>query len=510
MKSKILLNSFVKYCEKHPELRFWQSLVSWCGAYKIFYDDGDVIKDTFYWNKSMNAVYYKIEIATDSAFTNILFQSGNIQDLSYLVSGLLPGYYYWRIKSFNVCNDSIPSDIRKFHLFNLSSIPGLTLWLKADTGVTHSDSAVSVWEDQSGNDKNALQTDSTKQPLFIDNALSGKPALKFDGVNDILLVDSSAMVGSIFVVANWGGGGSTFPEYNGILTEQTGGVSSMLFMGSGGATNLYTGGFFGSNFRVNGILSLDLSPLERYNIIYGFSGSPVLFSNFVIGDDRTSGNRYWNGNIAEIIIYDTALTDSLRNLVEQYLRHKYSPPVCLGEDIIVEYGFCDTTISADSTYTFYLWSPTGDTTQSITVNAGTYSVTVTDIFGYTSSDSIDVYYSGNLKPFNDTTICLGDTITWDTGLDSNYTYLWSNGNTIPAILIDTPGTYWVIVTDSFSCPFYSDTINVSIDSFALNVSLGPPDTISICANNSIGLVQGDRSEERRVGKECRSRWSPYH
>ena len=25
-----------------------------------------------------------------------------------------------------------------------------------------------------------------------------------------------------------------------------------------------------------------------------------------------------------------------------------------------------------------------------------------------------------------------------------------------------------------------------------------------------GLDTGDRSEERRVGKECRSRWSPYH
>ena len=25
-----------------------------------------------------------------------------------------------------------------------------------------------------------------------------------------------------------------------------------------------------------------------------------------------------------------------------------------------------------------------------------------------------------------------------------------------------------------------------------------------------GLVTGCRSEERRVGKECRSRWSPYH
>ena len=24
------------------------------------------------------------------------------------------------------------------------------------------------------------------------------------------------------------------------------------------------------------------------------------------------------------------------------------------------------------------------------------------------------------------------------------------------------------------------------------------------------LITGERSEERRVGKECRSRWSPYH
>ena len=32
------------------------------------------------------------------------------------------------------------------------------------------------------------------------------------------------------------------------------------------------------------------------------------------------------------------------------------------------------------------------------------------------------------------------------------------------------------------------------------------------ALQSLGLKIGilDRSEERRVGKECRSRWSPYH
>ena len=31
---------------------------------------------------------------------------------------------------------------------------------------------------------------------------------------------------------------------------------------------------------------------------------------------------------------------------------------------------------------------------------------------------------------------------------------------------------------------------------------------SECANEEIDLIY--RSEERRVGKECRSRWSPYH
>ena len=27
---------------------------------------------------------------------------------------------------------------------------------------------------------------------------------------------------------------------------------------------------------------------------------------------------------------------------------------------------------------------------------------------------------------------------------------------------------------------------------------------------AVGLTLTSRSEERRVGKECRSRWSPYH
>ena len=41
------------------------------------------------------------------------------------------------------------------------------------------------------------------------------------------------------------------------------------------------------------------------------------------------------------------------------------------------------------------------------------------------------------------------------------------------------------------------------------------DIISYIKENDIRMVNfmypaADRSEERRVGKECRSRWSPYH
>src|SRR3712207_7340546 len=36
------------------------------------------------------------------------------------------------------------------------------------------------------------------------------------------------------------------------------------------------------------------------------------------------------------------------------------------------------------------------------------------------------------------------------------------------------------------------------------------DAIKAAGGEAIALVADVRSEERRVGKECRSRWSPYH
>ena len=41
-------------------------------------------------------------------------------------------------------------------------------------------------------------------------------------------------------------------------------------------------------------------------------------------------------------------------------------------------------------------------------------------------------------------------------------------------------------------------------------SLLPDEEVDLSFETSGKIIEINRSEERRVGKECRSRWSPYH
>jgi len=59
-------------------------------------------------------------------------------------------------------------------------------------------------------------------------------------------------------------------------------------------------------------------------------------------------------------------------------------------------------------------------------------------------------------------------------------------------------------------PKYTKGVTVLI-AFLKGFGAGSGLIIAIGAQNAFVLSQGiKRSEERRVGKECRSRWSPYH
>ena len=48
------------------------------------------------------------------------------------------------------------------------------------------------------------------------------------------------------------------------------------------------------------------------------------------------------------------------------------------------------------------------------------------------------------------------------------------------------------------------------DAFPVTVKHAYGETVIEKKPERIATVAWDRSEERRVGKECRSRWSPYH
>ena len=58
-----------------------------------------------------------------------------------------------------------------------------------------------------------------------------------------------------------------------------------------------------------------------------------------------------------------------------------------------------------------------------------------------------------------------------------------------------------------------DLIKIAEEAFATgkqHPSFKAGDTVTVAYRIIEGNKERVRSEERRVGKECRSRWSPYH
>ncbi|HTO15575.1 MAG TPA: GEVED domain-containing protein, partial [Edaphocola sp.] len=141
-----------------------------------------------------------------------------------------------------------------------------------------------------------------------------------------------------------------------------------------------------------------------------------------------------------------------------------SPIVNLGNDTAICAGDSLTLDAGTGTNTSYLWS-TGATTQTINVTtSGTYSVSLTNASGCSTTDSINV----TVNPYPvvdlgaDTLICDGGPYILDAGGSAGDTYLWApSADTTSSITITTSGTYSVTVTNSSGCST-TDSINVTI------------------------------------------------
>jgi|GEM_PF-2079525 len=77
--------------------------------------------------------------------------------------------------------------------------------------------------------------------------------------------------------------------------------------------------------------------------------------------------------------------------------------------------------------------------------------------------------------------CFGNTLTLN-AFNPSSTYLWSTGATSPSIIVNSTGTYWVVVTNS--CGSDTDTIDI-LTATPLFLNLGPDQTL--CSGTSINF-----------------------
>ncbi|MDD3687817.1 MAG: hypothetical protein PHE56_13770, partial [Bacteroidales bacterium] len=385
----------------------------------------------FSWNPSTDAIFYKIQFSLDYSFSEILFESENIYNSTF--DYIFEDNYdtiFWRVLAFNPCHIFVYSDISQISFFNSTIFPKLKVWLSSDYGVNATDNYVDQWLDRSPNGNLLTQNSSTNKPLLVDSVINNLPTLRFDGTNDFMdfqtnILQSDAIFSYFFICKNTKttNNSTVFSQYAASQNGRT--LLIFNFEGLGKFTHFINPGtnanqsITSNNFSIisatNSGIANNLKLYVNSMPVANGSATSTLNVNSQIGGQQLGG--YFKGDIAEIIFYDTVLSDTDRQMVERYLHDKYFPPVNLGYDIRIPYGFCDTAITTayKPWFTSYEWS-TGETDSIIHVNRpGVYSVTVTDIFGFESSDDIRVFYP-DVNDFADTVVCFGNSVVWDAEL----------------------------------------------------------------------------------------------
>jgi hypothetical protein len=230
----------------------------------------------------------------------------------------------------------------------VKKLPGLVWWLRADAGVqADANGAVTVWEDQSGLGLSAAQADPSRQPLLVPNALNDKPAVRFDGKNTTLLTGPATLNNdhTVIVVANLG---KTPPKtmvlpslfsYVDEKGSEAGGArlgvaiqaDQRVFVGLRYLGTDYwnhsdlaftpTKPVIVASRRNDGKADVFINGalLKTKDAPGEMTGAPRFFR---LGQKDTEP-VFFNGDIAEVLVFNTALSESDRAIVEKYLTAKY-------------------------------------------------------------------------------------------------------------------------------------------------------------------------------------------
>ena len=191
---------------------------------------------------------------------------------------------------------------------------------------------ISSWADSSGNNYDA--NTAVGDPSVTLAAQNGLAVVSLDG-NDYLTTPDSYTIGSAFAVAKYST--ATFSGHDGLFTGNNTGSGSAIYWSG----NLNTDDLWGETSLspryfdgVEGSTGLDI---DKFSLYSGVDSTPTSWSGYAIGADRPSvqgTGRAWDGDIAEIILFDTALSDFDRKGVEVYLDEKWG----LGLGLRSSYG----------------------------------------------------------------------------------------------------------------------------------------------------------------------------
>lgn len=222
-----------------------------------------------------------------------------------------------------------------------ATIPGLTLWLKADTGVTEVGGGVDAWEDQSSVGNNYVADNAGTRALVTANAVNGFPAITANGGRSMTGNTLFGMTDNVTCFAVMRHDTAANAGYWGqILAHGTGfnNNDAMLFAGTPGHGEPYLhvhgGNRLGSSAPPSGFHIAGFA--SEYNVRKSVRVNEVV-DNYTVGLTYTSNAPFTNstlftptvetgfiGDLAELIVYTKILSSTETDVVMNYLKTKYA------------------------------------------------------------------------------------------------------------------------------------------------------------------------------------------
>jgi trimeric autotransporter adhesin len=306
----------------------------------------------------------------------------------------------------------------------VTGISGLATWLDAtdldgdgiseglnEAGITSGAGNLAVWADKSGRGNNFTQSaDATARPsLVTTGGMNGLPTVRFDGGDTLLSGTTFAQSYTVFVVGAmegsqngrlvastntneligwWGGSQNNFHSAGWVTVLQTPIVA-------GAATMFTATGANGSGYLWNNGNRLP----QAYAGVQTNEDLGNLQLGAAFGNNRSEASK---ADLSEVLVYDHALTDGERRVVESYLRTKWGVGAATAPTPVGVMG----TIALDRTWTAakLLYGTTGNDTLNVGYTAaaprGTGRVDAV-VFGGADNDTlnggdrVDALYGGD-------------------------------------------------------------------------------------------------------------------